>query len=233
VIEKKAHNNGSSNLEFNSKLEDILFEKTIALEAINKIHLFFDEKKINSYEKDKLLSKYNKLLDHYDKQIFQDKPSSKIQESSDLHNQFMQYVSPPKDMLNKKLNNLLDIPRYINKREEEKNDSHIRSLYSKKSNLNNNNNKNNQELFTDSLDLSTSNNPQSINDLRINERKNNKKSITSTKKISSMNNQNYFIDDSNNNKDTEFTNVTHNSKINEIDKIQDEILKTLKRLEDS
>ena len=40
-------------------------KKDITLEALDKINYFIEEKKIDIYEKDKLLLKYSKLLEHY------------------------------------------------------------------------------------------------------------------------------------------------------------------------
>src|SRR6476661_2948524 len=55
--------------DIKSELNNLLLEKSIALEALNKIEKFFKEQKIDKNEKDNLVLKYNKILDNYDKRL--------------------------------------------------------------------------------------------------------------------------------------------------------------------
>ncbi len=76
-----------------SELDNLFFEKSIALEAINKIDQYFKEKKIDIYERDRLLLKYNKLLDNYDKKVSQLQPILEVQEIYQYRNQLYSLIS--------------------------------------------------------------------------------------------------------------------------------------------
>ena len=45
------------------ELSSLYFEKSVALEALNKINQHFEEKRIDEYERDRLSRKYINLLD--------------------------------------------------------------------------------------------------------------------------------------------------------------------------
>jgi hypothetical protein len=61
-------------------LNNLYFEKSVALEALEKINQFFEDKKIDEYERDRLSRKYIKMLDNYNKRVFQLKPILEAQE---------------------------------------------------------------------------------------------------------------------------------------------------------
>src|SRR5919202_1510068 len=56
------------------ELNNLLIEKSIALEALNKIEKLFKEQKIEKNERDKITLKYNKILDNHNNKIFKLKP---------------------------------------------------------------------------------------------------------------------------------------------------------------
>jgi hypothetical protein len=62
------------------ELNNLYFEKSVALEALGKIKQFFDDKKIDEYERDRLSRKYIKMLDDYNKRVFQLNPILEAQE---------------------------------------------------------------------------------------------------------------------------------------------------------
>ncbi|WP_148687380.1 hypothetical protein [Candidatus Nitrosocosmicus hydrocola] len=62
------------------ELNNLYFEKSVALEALGKIKHFFDDKKIDEYERDRLSRKYIKMLDNYNKRVFQLNPILEAQE---------------------------------------------------------------------------------------------------------------------------------------------------------
>lgn len=62
------------------ELNNLYFEKSVALEALGKIKQFFDDKKIDEYERDRLSRKYIKMLDNYNKRVFQLNPILEAQE---------------------------------------------------------------------------------------------------------------------------------------------------------
>ena len=62
------------------ELSSLYFEKSVALEALNKINQHFDEKKIDEFERDRLSHKYINLLEEYDKRAFQLNPILEVQE---------------------------------------------------------------------------------------------------------------------------------------------------------
>lgn len=62
------------------ELNNLYFEKSVALEALGKIKQFYDDKKIDEYERDRLSRKYIKMLDNYNKRVFQLNPILEAQE---------------------------------------------------------------------------------------------------------------------------------------------------------
>lgn len=58
----KKENKIKLSTDVKSELDNLYFEKSVALEAMNKINQYFDEKKIDELEKDRLLLKYGKLF---------------------------------------------------------------------------------------------------------------------------------------------------------------------------
>lgn len=86
-----------------SEFNNLIFEKDVALEAINKINLFFSEKKIDSYEKDRLLLKYGKLLENYEMRIYKLQPSVEMQDIFLYRKQLYSLISDSIFRLDQKL----------------------------------------------------------------------------------------------------------------------------------
>jgi hypothetical protein len=97
--ENKVKASGDIRSEFNN----LVFERDVALEALDKVNRFFDEKKIDSFEKDRLLLKYGKLLEYYDERIFKLQPSVEIQDMYQYRNQIYSLMSNSVAKLDKKL----------------------------------------------------------------------------------------------------------------------------------
>ena len=115
----RAHNH------FKSELDNLIIEKSIALEAIDKINQSFNAQRINEHEKDKLLLKYNKLLDHYNDQILKVKPSVDIKEMYEFRNQIYTFISDTISRLDKKLAELPDHPTTNNQVNQNKKEKRI------------------------------------------------------------------------------------------------------------
>jgi hypothetical protein len=75
------------------ELSSLYFEKSVALEALNKINQHFEEKRIDEYERDRLSHKYINLLDEYDKRAFQLNPILEVQELYEYRNQLNSILS--------------------------------------------------------------------------------------------------------------------------------------------
>jgi hypothetical protein len=76
-----------------SKLDNLYLEKSVALEAMNKINQYFGEKKIDELEKDRLLLKYVNLLNHYNEQIVALQPVLEAQEIFEFRKQLYSLIS--------------------------------------------------------------------------------------------------------------------------------------------
>ena len=77
---RKQNEHGSVLGNVKYELNNLYFEKSVALEALEKINQFFEDKKIDEYERDRLSRKYIKMLDNYNKRVFQLKPILEAQE---------------------------------------------------------------------------------------------------------------------------------------------------------
>ena len=100
--------------DIKSELNNLLLEKSIALEALNKIEKFFKEQKIDKNEKDNLVLKYNKILDNYDKRLLKLKPIVEIQDIYEYRNQIYSLISDHIEKLDKRLTDLSSIIDYFN-----------------------------------------------------------------------------------------------------------------------
>jgi hypothetical protein len=76
-----------------SELDNLYFEKTVALDAMNKINQYFGEKKIDESEKDRLLLKYVKLLNHYNERIVALHPVLEAREIFEFRKQLYSLLS--------------------------------------------------------------------------------------------------------------------------------------------
>ncbi|MDQ4072667.1 MAG: hypothetical protein M3162_00035 [Thermoproteota archaeon] len=105
-LEQKKRNRAHLSNNAKSILDNILFEKSLALEAISRINGFFNEKKLDAYERDRLLMKYNNLLDYYDQQILKFSPILEAEDLYECRNQIVSAIVTSLDKLDKKLNSL-------------------------------------------------------------------------------------------------------------------------------
>jgi len=86
-----------------SELDNLYFEKSVALEAMNKINQYFDEKKIDELEKERLLLKYVKLVNHYNEQIIILQPVLESQEIFEFRKQLYSLITDSIAKLDKRL----------------------------------------------------------------------------------------------------------------------------------
>jgi hypothetical protein len=86
-----------------SELDKLVIERSIALEAIDKINQSFSTQKIDENEKNNLLSKYNNLLNHYNEEISKIKPMVEIKEIYEYRNQIYAFISDYISKIDKKL----------------------------------------------------------------------------------------------------------------------------------
>lgn len=89
-----------------NELNNVEFEKSVALEALGKVNQFFEEKKIDEYERDRLAKKYNNILDEYDKRVFQLNPILEAQEIYEYKNELNSIVSEYTRKIDARLKNL-------------------------------------------------------------------------------------------------------------------------------
>lgn len=107
--------------DFKSELDKLTIEKSIALQAINKTNQSFNAQRIDALEKDKLLLKYNRLLDNYNEQISKIKPIVDINEIYEYRNQIYSFISDTICKIDKKLDELSDEYKYRYQNNKDKN----------------------------------------------------------------------------------------------------------------
>jgi hypothetical protein len=107
--------------DFKSELDKLTVEKSIALQAIDKTKQSFNAQIIDAHEKDKLLLKYNRLLDNYNEQISKIKPIVDINEIYEYRNQIHSFISDTICKIDKKLNELSDEYKYLYQNNKDKN----------------------------------------------------------------------------------------------------------------
>ncbi|MDF0680276.1 MAG: hypothetical protein P0116_04860 [Candidatus Nitrosocosmicus sp.] len=88
------------------ELSSLYVEKSVALEALNKINQHFDERKIDEFERDRLSHKYINLLEEYDKRAFQLNPILEVQEIREYRNQLNSILSDYVKKIDTKLSSL-------------------------------------------------------------------------------------------------------------------------------
>ena len=98
----------ASEEDIRSKFHNLVLERDVALEALGKVNQFFSEKKIDSFEKDRLLLKYGRLLEQCDERIFRLQPSVEIQDMYQYRNQLYSLMSNSVAKLDKKLDSFSD-----------------------------------------------------------------------------------------------------------------------------
>jgi hypothetical protein len=202
-----------------SELNNFVFEKSVALEALNKINQFFGEKKIDEYEKDRLLIKYGKLLDHYDERIFKLQPILEVQEIYEYRKQLHSLISDSIVKLDEKLNNFSNKFNYSKEDSNSKPDLRSVPIIKKitdndksiipNNDDNNDNNDNNDHLLS-----------HDKNQIDLNLQNGNENSLTFSSIIEN------HIDDI---KKDDLGDLN----MEEINKIQKDVLKILKRLDTS
>ena len=220
------------------ELSSLYFEKSVALEALNKINQHFDEKKIDEYERDRLAHKYVNLLEEYDKRAFQLNPILEVQEIYEYRNQLNSILSDYVKKIDKKLTGLgLGNNESNSKNEDEdKAKNHLypylkqttSSILGKIKTIKSSNKKN-KESFSQ-VD-SDSDNKRELGFSVVEGLKETGGSINDTNREYSQMNEGDIgtlsvpLDSK--------QSINKNIDLNEIDKIQNDILKTLKRLGDS
>jgi len=210
------------------ELSSLYFEKSVALEALNKINQHFDEKKIDQYERDRLSHKYINLLDEYNKRAFQLNPILEVQEIYEYRNQLNSILSDYVKKIDTKLTSLGLGNNESNYKDKDK--GHL-NTYPKQTNSILSkiktikfSNKRSKELFSQ-ID---SNNKRELV-FGIEGLKETGGSISDMKKEhTQMSEEGTRTSTSLDSKQPTNTNID----LNEIDKIQNDILKTLKRLGD-
>lgn len=106
-------NNLIGNVKY--ELNNLYFEKSVALDALGKIKQFFDEKKIDEYERDRLSRKYINMLDDYNKRVFQLNPILEAQEIYEYKKQLESILTEYTKRIDSKLASMTGYPEFKNK----------------------------------------------------------------------------------------------------------------------
>lgn len=209
------------------ELNNLFFEKSVALEALNRINQYFKEGKIDIYEKDRLSLKYTNLLNEYDKRAFQLNPILEVQEIYEYRNQLNSILSEYIKKIDSKLtdftknndNNKSNPLDKIKNENEKDNETIVSPIKHPDSFLN-------KIKLMVSSSSSSNTNKLSASGIKFGGK-------VDYKQQSSIEQQSPQIkDDEIQAQDAKQVSKT-NLNLSEIDKIQNDILKTLKRLEDS
>jgi hypothetical protein len=217
------------------ELSSLYFEKSVALDALSKINQHFEEKKIDEFERDRLSHKYTSLLEEYDKRAFQLNPILEVQEIYEYRNQLNSILSDYVKKIDTKLTGLGIGNNQSNFEKEDKYRKHLdtylkqtTSILGKIKTIKSSNKKNNEILSNGDND--------NDNKSELGPRMEEGLKETGGKNIE-INTINSQISE----EDSETPSIpidsgqskNKNIDLNEIDKIQNDILKTLKRLGDS
>jgi len=97
------------------ELNNLYIEKSVALDALGKIKQFFDEKKIDEYERDRLSTKYINMLDDYNKRIFQLHPILEAQEIYEYKKQLESILTEYIKRIDSRLEGMTGYPEFNNK----------------------------------------------------------------------------------------------------------------------
>ena len=215
------------------ELSSLYFEKSVALEALNKINQHFEEKRIDEYERDRLSHKYINLLDEYDKRAFQLNPILEVQEIYEYRNQLNSILSDYVKKIDTKLTSLgLD----NNESNFKDNDKNHLDAYPKPKQSNSILNK------IKTIKFSNKRSKESLSQVDNDNQEESEFGIeegmkeTEGRSINDMNKDHIEMNEEGTRTSTpQNLNQSTNGNIdlNEIDKIQKDILKTLKRLGDS
>jgi hypothetical protein len=213
------------------ELNSLYFEKSVALEALNKINQHFDEKKIDEYERDRLSHKYINLLDEYDKRAIQLTPILEVQEIYEYRDQLNSILSDYVKKIDTKLTSLGLSNNEPNFKDKEKDKNHLNAYFKQTNSILDKiktikfGNKRRKEslLQIDSPNKRESEfgieglkeTEESFNDMNEGQTQMTKDGTTIAPPLDLK------------------QSTIRNIDLNEIDKIQNDILKTLKRLGDS
>jgi hypothetical protein len=215
------------------ELNSLYFEKSVALEALNKINQHFEEKRIDEYERDRLSHKYINLLDEYDKRAFQLNPILEVQEIYEYRNQLNSILSDYVKKIDTKLASLGLGNNESNFKDDDKN--HL-DVFSKPKQTNSILNKIKTMKFSNKRSKESlsqvDNDNQGESEFGINEGL----KETEGRSINDINKDYIEINQEGTRTFTPLDlkqSTIGNIDLNEIDKIQKDILKTLKRLGDS
>ncbi len=247
LVSKKERKLKDSN-DIKLELNNLLFEKSIALDAINKINQNYNEKKIDIYEKDRLLLKYSNLLKNFDEHILKIQPNVELQDLRIYRNQLYSIITDSINKLDKKLDNFSKVTNYDGQNNiiENNNDQNKSENIAKEIDLQSN--RTNQKIAKDnSLQaIENKNNILSNEDLPIKKDLNNidvKSTEISVLTETSRHYPNIPMDkvqnnDQNNHRKKGENFISDSEKevfndfgIDEINKIQKDVLKILQRLE--
>jgi hypothetical protein len=219
------------------ELSSLYFEKSVALEALNKINQHFEEKRIDEYERDRLSHKYINLLDEYDKRAFQLNPILEVQEIYEYRNQLNSILSDYVKKIDTKLTSLGLGNNESNFKDHDKN--HLgaypkpkRKPKQTKSILNKIKTINIRDKRSKESPSQVDNDNQGESEFGIEEGL----KETEGRSINDMNKDHIEMNDEGTRTSTPLDlkqSTNGNIDLNEIDKIQKDILKTLKRLGNS
>ena len=218
------------------ELSNLYVEKTVALEALNKINQHFDERKIDEFERDRLSHKYINLLEEYDKRAFQLNPILEVQEICEYRDQLNSILSDYVKKIDKKLSSLgIDNSESNSKYKDKKHlDTYLKQTTWTLDKIRKikPSNKQDKEIFSqvESGSDGSDNKPELDSSIR-----------EGLKETGGSFNDMNTVHSQMGEKDIGTSSISQDSKqstnrnidLNEIDKIQNDILKTLKRLGDS
>ncbi len=237
ILITKKENKSRTSSDAKSELNNLLFEKSIALEALNKINQYFDEKKIDVYEKDRLLLKYDKLLEHYDKHILKLRPIVEIQEIYEYQGKLYSFLHDYIIKLDKKVSSFSNNFNYFQHNNEKVNQSKNKTDLNRFPIIQNIVNNTKPEIINNSVDHLShfenaiekdSNSPNSIAAAAAATIADNERSVTRSS----------VAKDTGNDYDRKTVPITKKDNVgdftmDEINKIHKDVLKILQRLENT
>lgn len=209
------------------ELSSLYFEKSVALEALSKINQHFDEKKIDEYERDRLSHKYINLLDEYNRRAFQLNPILEVQEIYEYRNQLNSILTDYVKKIDTKLTSL----GLGNNESNFKDKDHL-NTYSKQTN----------SILSKikTIKFSNKRSKESFSQVDSDNKRESVFGIEGSKETrgstSDMNKEHTQMSEEGTRTSTPLDSkqsTNTNIDLNEIDKIQNDILKTLKRLGNS
>ena len=228
ILKSRKENNANLPKDPRSEFNNLVFEKEIALEALGKINQFFSEKKIDSYDKDRLLLKYGKILENYEERILKLLPSMEMQEIYLYRKQLYSLISDSVCKLDKKLDTFSNkFDYYVDDDKKKPNISSIGTILQKITSIDNKHGGTKGDDSLSSLDEAKYDLKMALAGEDSLLSPNAKKNIVGglySNNFERNNNNNY---DETNTKKQDFENLN----VDDINKIEKDILQILKRLE--